>query len=135
MGRKRRFSKRTLREAIDEHGGNVTVMAHHLGCSRQAVYDGLGRYPELKPHLDKERETTNQHLVDIAKNSLEMAILNGDLRAVMFALRQYDTGQVKGEGMGLSADVLMLLEQMNIPMNDVVQQFEQLIRQQAQVVK
>ena len=37
--------------------------------------------------------------------------------------------------MGLSAEVLMLLEQMNIPMNDVVQQFEQLIRQQAQVVK
>ncbi len=135
MARKRKFSKRILREAIDEHGGNITQMAYGLGCSRQAIYDGLGRYPELQPQLEKEREASNQHLVDIAKNSLELAILSGDLRAVMFALRQYDTGQVKGAGMGLSDDVLMLLQQMNIPMSDVVEQFEQLIRQQVKVAK
>jgi hypothetical protein len=129
-----RFSRRTLREAIEYCDGSITRIAHTLGCSRQTVYLALERFPDLKPVLEKNRTDFNLHLVDIAKSALELAILKNDLRAIMFALRQYDKEQVPG-GLQLSDDVLMLLADMHIDQSQAVAQFEMIVRQQAELAR
>jgi hypothetical protein len=82
MANKKRFSKASVKRAIEGSRGNLTTVADTLNCTRQTVHNYLQRYPDLRDSLEQERES----LVDLAENKLAKLIDDGVLGAVLFTL-------------------------------------------------
>jgi hypothetical protein len=137
MAGKPKYGRKALREAIKGSRGIKTEVARALGCSRQTVDTYLKRYPDLEAQLVSERET----LVDLAESKLAVLIEHLDVRAIMFALetlgkkrgytKRVEATGADGAPLGLSPDVLGLIEAMGLGVSDVVRAFEEMIRAEA----
>ncbi len=122
MARKKRITHRSLRMALDDEGGNITNVATALMVSRKTVYEALARFPDLREGLDALRLRERKKLFEIASTNLLQALLNQEKWATLFALNRYDDlaeGEAGG-GLGLSPDVLAMLQDMGqIPFDPV----------------
>ena len=65
-------------------------MARKAECSRTTVNNWLLKHPDLRAALDEEREA----LLDLAEGKLyQMAIVDGDIRALIFLLENIGRGR------------------------------------------
>ncbi len=74
-----------------------------------------------------------RNMFEVATNNLMLALLNNEKWATLFALNKYDDlaeGEAPG-GLGLSAEVLAMLEDMGTQESEVVRAFEEMVRTQA----
>jgi predicted transcriptional regulator len=135
---KPRFTKTEFRRALDDSAGHIGVIAGRLGVDRRTVYRYLNRYPELQSTLQKERQSGRDEIVELAQSELMKKLKVGDERVIMFALRHYDREGVPGAvdiGSLFTPDVQEYLKSIGANMSDVVKQFEDIIRAQAEKVK
>ncbi len=135
MARKKQVTHRRLRLALEEHGGNITSVATALMVSRKTVYLALNKYTDLKDSVESIRLEFRRSLFELATNNLESALYNGEKWATLFALDKYDDLQSGGGGLGLSAEVLMLLAEMGADESEVVKAFEAMVREQARLAE
>lgn len=94
-GRKPRFTKAQMAEALQQCGGVPTDVAKQLGCERKTVYLYLERYPEL----NEIRAEANDELIDMAESGLRKSVGEGYFPAIRFVL------QTKGKNRGYSERV------------------------------
>lgn len=134
-----RVGKREVRKALELHGGVVMHVAASFNVSRQTVYNWIAKY-----QLHDLVRQTRYVMHDIAEDNIYRAAIAGNLDVSMFILRYMPPGAHQerwtsrseltgkdGAPLGLSADVVRLLEAMGIPLDDVARQFEQMIREEA----
>lgn len=81
--KKQRFTKSTIKSALEKARGNISLAAEVLGVTRQTIYTYMQRYPDLVA----VRADAENYVLDIAEAHLEKAILGGDMDAVKFLLR------------------------------------------------
>jgi hypothetical protein len=136
-----KVSRRTLRLALEEHGGVIANVAVAFSVSRQTVYNWVERY-----QLQDIVATSRNMMFDLATDNVYQAVQDGNLDMSKFVLthmpppvghqrwsnRTEITG-ADGVPLGLSPDVLKLMERMGVEPSDVVKEFEDMIRQQAEV--
>jgi transposase-like protein len=79
----KRYKKTDLFKAIENSGGNISLIARRLGCLRSTVYKYLDRYPDLGIQIEQEREA----MLDMAENELLRQIKDGNTTAVIFYLK------------------------------------------------
>lgn len=132
------FSKERFEMAIKDSMGIKTGIAQRVGCSRQTVENALERWPDLQTMIADERTS----IIDLAETKLMQQISGGELRAILFTLETLgkDRGwtkrtEVTGAGgerlLGLSPDVVKLVETMGLDMSEVVRQFESMVKSAA----
>ena len=78
-----RLSKTKVIEAIEKMSGNVSAVARACGVSRQAIYQYMDKYPELKEFLHQQRE----ELIDNVESSIFRQALAGNITAMIFILK------------------------------------------------
>lgn len=78
----RRFSKKTMREAIEKCVFKTQV-AKSLGCSITTVTNYIKRHDDLAELYNSQRET----IVDLAENQLTKEIQKGNTACIIFALK------------------------------------------------
>lgn len=88
--KKQRFTKSTIKSALEKARGNVALTAEILGVTRQTVYSYMARYPDLAG----VRADAENYILDIAEAHIEKAVLGGDMDAIKFYLRT--KGRVRG---------------------------------------
>ena len=79
-----KYKEKQMLEAIKGSGGDISEVAKRLGCARSTVYCYLDRYPAVYEALEEEREV----LLDIAEYGLMKRVEDGDLRAIIFTLKE-----------------------------------------------
>ena len=132
------FTKERFEMAIKDSMGIKTGIAQRVGCSRQTVENALERWPDLQTMIADERTS----IIDLAETKLMQQISGGELRAILFTLETLgkDRGwtkrtEVTGAGgerlLGLSPDVVKLVETMGLDMSEVVRQFESMVKSAA----
>ena len=82
-GRKPRYKKAQVAEALFKAGGNHTVAARLLGCSRGTVENYIMRFPDL---AEVEKDARFETL-DIAEAQLVRQLREGNLTAIIFYLK------------------------------------------------
>ena len=83
-------TKTKLMKAIRHSRGIVAEVARKAGCDRSTVNAWLRNHPDLRAALDEEREA----LLDLAEGKLyQMAIVDGDIRALIFLLENIGRGR------------------------------------------
>jgi hypothetical protein len=65
------FSIEQISDAILESYGNIKQVAERLHCGRNAVYDAIDIYPELKEVVEKARYREEDGAVDKSKDAIE----------------------------------------------------------------
>lgn len=75
------MSERSVRLALQEHGGNVSAVADAFGRSRQTVYNWIQRYA-LRDMVDLSRDT----MFATAEANINLAVQAGNLEASKFVL-------------------------------------------------
>lgn len=88
--KKQRFTKSTIKSALEKARGNITLAAEVLGVTRQTVYKYMERYPDLVG----VRADAENYILDIAEAHVEKAVLAGDMDVIKFYLRT--KGRVRG---------------------------------------
>lgn len=88
--KKQRFTKSTIKSALEKARGNVSLAAEVLGVTRQTVYSYMARYPDLVA----VRADAENYILDIAEAHIEKAVLGGDMDAIKFYLRT--KGRIRG---------------------------------------
>ena len=91
-GRKPKFTQKEVIEALRSSGGIISTVARKLGCSRTTIYNYIQRYAKVREAYEEITETW----LDIAEMKLLQKILEGDLRAITFYLR--NKGASRGYG-------------------------------------
>ena len=91
-GRKPKFTQKEVIEALKSSGGIISLAARKLGCSRTTIYNYIHRYAKVREAYEEITETW----LDIAEMKLFQKILEGDLRAITFYLR--NKGASRGYG-------------------------------------
>lgn len=77
------LTDKQIEKALRAKLGNVTAAARELGYSRTQVYKKINASPALQEVLVEARE----ELVDIAESALRKEILDGNITAIIFALK------------------------------------------------
>lgn len=72
-----------LKETIEKHRGNISLVARSFGVSRTTIYKHLNKHPELKVYLADEREK----MIDNVESVLYNQALDGNITAVIFFLK------------------------------------------------
>jgi len=78
-----RLSKKAITEALQQACGRVTEAARRLGCSREHLHRRIRSDAALQAALDSARE----ELIDLAESKLVEKIRQGNLTAIIFALK------------------------------------------------
>lgn len=79
----RKPSNKSIIAALNATGGNISATALKIGCNRDSIYEWFKKYPELK----KARDSAFDSLIDMAESKLFSAVKNGELTAIIFALK------------------------------------------------
>jgi hypothetical protein len=85
-----KYSPAKITEALLAAHGLIASAARLLGCTRQTIYDAIGRHPEINAVVAGEREL----LLDTAERKLHEAVEAGQGWAVRFYL--VTQGQARG---------------------------------------
>lgn len=131
-----RVSRKSVRAALKAHGGIVAQVADSFNVSRQTVYNWIKEYG-LRDEMEFARDT----MFDIAERNVYIAVQMGDLDMSKFVLthmpnasrwsnRQELTG-ANGAPLGLSPEVIQLMQMLGMEPSDVVRQFEEMVRAEA----
>lgn len=72
-----------LKEELQGHGGNISLTASVLGCSRQAIYDLMAKDESVGQILIDARE----RMVDRAENVLANQLDEGNLTAAIYVTK------------------------------------------------
>jgi hypothetical protein len=81
--RRRKYSKKIIREALIASNGILSRAAKQLGCSRTTITEWLERCPDL----DQELQDIKESYVDLAESSLLSQIAEKNTQATIFLLR------------------------------------------------
>ena len=85
-----KYSPTKIIEALILSRGLIASAARLLGCTRQTIYDAIGRHPDINTVVSGEREL----LLDTCERKLHEAIDRGEAWAVKFYL--LTQGQKRG---------------------------------------
>ena len=85
-----KYSSAKIIEALLASRGLIASAARSLGCTRQTIYDAIGRHPDINTVVAGEREL----LLDTCERKLHEAIDRGESWAVRFYL--VTQGQKRG---------------------------------------
>ena len=130
----RKFSAKQVAEAITQTRGFITYTARHLGCDRGTVYNYINQFSVCRQAFNDTRE----NMLDTAEMRLWEKINAGDTTAIIFTLKTI--GKARGYierhdiGLALSPEVQAMTQQLGINKQDIVREFEALIRAEAERV-
>ena len=133
MANKRKFSIRTVRQALETARGVVSEAARVLDCDRQTLYTYLAKYPELREAQVMARES----LIDLAEKGLGDQVEAGDMRAIIFTLetlgkkrgyaRRTELTGEDGAPLGLPPEVAAKAREMGIEPGELMAEIVKLI--------
>ena len=83
MAGQARLTVDQIDHALKQASGNVTYAAKALGVARGTLYRRIGQNARLQETLTDARES----LVDAAESALHKQILDGNIAAIIFALK------------------------------------------------
>lgn len=132
-----RVASRSVRVALEAHGGNISAVARSFNRSRQTVYNWIEEY-DLWDDVKFDRD----QMFEMAENNLFKAVQAGNIDVSKFVLTHMPTPKrwsnrteitgADGEAMfALSPDVMALLKAMGVEPSDAHREFEAIIREQA----
>lgn len=131
-----RMTRKTVREQIREHHGNLTAVADALGRSRQTVYNYIKRYD-----LQSDVESARDSIFDHAEQNLFKAVKEGNIDVSKFVVTRMPSSrkwssksEVESEfkhTFDIPDDIAEQLRQMGVEPDDVASEFFKLIREQA----
>lgn len=78
-----RVTVEQIEQALRQANGNVSHAAHELGMARGALHHRISQSARLKQVVAEARE----ELVDIAETALRKQIEQGNIAAIIFALK------------------------------------------------
>jgi hypothetical protein len=81
-----RRDHKSVRLALEAHGGNVTATAEHFGVARQTVYNWIDRYG-LREHVDFQRDK----MFELAERNINYELQKGSFEASKFVLTHFPT--------------------------------------------
>jgi len=81
--RRRKYSKKIIRDALIASNGILSRAAKQLGCSRSTITDWLDKHPDL----DRELQDIKESYVDLAEGSLLTQVAEKNTQATIFLLR------------------------------------------------
>lgn len=127
--------KKTVRKLIEDTGGCISDMAREAksglvkkGVSRQTIYNWIDHYG-LRAELEQARVSMRLVSRDVIYDRLMDEDPDRAWEAAKFVTLHLNDA---GELLAVSPEVMALLKQMGIPMSDVAQAFEQMVRMKAQ---
>lgn len=85
-------SLNAILKAIEGTGGIIVRIAEKLSVSRQAVYDYIDRYDEVRQAIQNEKDT----ILDVCEEGLFSMIYGGDFEAIKYYLER--KGKCRGYG-------------------------------------
>lgn len=88
----RRPSLNAILKAIEGTGGIIVRIAEKLSVSRQAVYDYIDRYDEVRQAIQNEKDT----ILDVCEEGLFSMIYGRDFEAIKYYLER--KGKCRGYG-------------------------------------
>lgn len=88
-----------IENALKRKAGNISEAAKSLGVSRSTFYRRIEESPRLQEQLTDAREA----FVDIAESALKREVLNGNITAIIFALKTQ--GKQRGYTERLEIDI------------------------------
>jgi len=77
------ISTKKLRDAIEKHRGNISLVAKSFNVSRTTIYKHLNKHSELLICLAEEREK----MIDNVESALYNQALDGNTTAMIFFLK------------------------------------------------
>lgn len=83
MASRTRYTKAKIAKALKASGGIQSAAAELLGCTRETVAHAVARWPELRDVIDEATE----EIVDLAERQLFSAVRDGNMTAIIFALK------------------------------------------------
>lgn len=81
--KRKQISVADMEAALKQTSGNVSAAARGLGVGRATLYRRIAESPGLQEVLADARE----ELVDLAETMLRRNVMDGNMQAIMFALR------------------------------------------------
>ena len=129
-----RYKAQQVADAIIATRGFITYTARQLGCTRATVYDYINRYDVCKQAVEDARA----NMLDTAELRLWEQINDGDTTAIIFTLKTI--GKHRGYierhdiGLALSPETMAMAAKLGISKQDIVREFEALIRAEAERV-
>lgn len=118
-GRRPKINIKKFKLALENSGGNVTLISKKLDVSRNAIYEFINNNPETKELLEQEREK----IVDMAEGILSQKVAEGDMAAVRLVLTTSTRGRKRGYG-----DVLELSGTIETTFKDKLDQDYELLK-------
>lgn len=115
--------KRSLRKAIEEHGGVISEIAAHFNKSRQTIYRWLDHY-SLRGEVQNQRESMRQVSRDVIYQRLMSNDDDKAYDAAKFVMLHLNDD---GELLTISPEAMMLLRRMGLSTSEVVAEFEAII--------
>lgn len=79
-------------ELIEEHHGNVSLIATAVGCSRPTIYNRINNNPKLLVALDAARERR----VDSVEDALFNNAIGGNVAAQIFIMKASPAAKKRG---------------------------------------
>jgi len=124
-----------IEKAIAGSRGNYSTIAWNAGVSRQTVHNYMRDYPALYEAAEIERGS----LVDDAESAVGMLVAALDGPTVRFVLSTLGAERgwkqqsaLEVSGVGLSAEVVSLLERMGKSPEMAIRQFEEMVKMTAE---
>lgn len=127
----KRFTDEEIIQALHDSYGIMTQAANRLGCSDKTIQ----RAVQANPDVAMAREDARKQIVDLAEHQLIGQIREGNIAAILFTLKTLGRSRGYSErheiGLALSAEVTHLVSQLGIDKQDVLREFEALVREEA----
>lgn len=134
MAARRKYNEQDVAKALIKANGLITHAARLLKCTPKTVSSYIEQFPAVKEAYEEARET----LLDDTENALYRQIQDGNITAIIFALKTIGKhrGYVERHDIGLqlSPEATALAKQLGIDKADIVREFEALIRAEAERV-
>jgi len=79
----RKIGQKKVIQALQEADGILYQAAENLGCSRQAIYNYINKYPKVAEAYDEANETN----IDAVESKLMTLIKGGNVPSTIFFLK------------------------------------------------
>lgn len=97
-----RINQKTFKLALENSGGNQSIISKKIGVTRGAVTKFLNKYPKMKELCNIEGE----RIIDVAENILDHDITKGkSLDSAKWKLLNSKRGKARGYGAKTELDV------------------------------
>lgn len=124
-----RVSAKSVRLALQAHGGNVSAVADAFDVGRQTVYNWIKRYA-LRDLVELSRDT----MFATAEANINLAVQAGDIDASKFVLTHMPTEgrwssktDVSVSPLGIPPEIKKMLDDMGLAVDDVGTAFNEMI--------